>query len=87
MALPLIIGKDYCFPSLSLLSKYWQDPSGKRVCVYVARCVQQLISSVLQRDPSFQALLPGSPNKTSQPWWIIGKPSVRQYADLRRMAR
>jgi len=35
MALPLIIGKDYCFPSLSLLSKYWQDPSGKyiRVCV------------------------------------------------------
>ncbi|GAN10288.1 conserved hypothetical protein [Mucor ambiguus] len=29
MALPLIIGKDYCFPSLSLLSKYWQDPSAR----------------------------------------------------------
>lgn len=30
MSLPLVIGKRYCFPSLSLLSKYWQDPSGKR---------------------------------------------------------
>lgn len=29
MSLPLVIGEDYCFPSLSLLSKYWQDPSGK----------------------------------------------------------
>jgi hypothetical protein len=29
MALPLIIGQSYCSPSLSLLSKYWQDPSGK----------------------------------------------------------
>jgi hypothetical protein len=29
MSLPLIIGEPYCFPSLSLLSKYWQDPSGK----------------------------------------------------------
>ncbi|KAI8637841.1 hypothetical protein BD408DRAFT_374442 [Parasitella parasitica] len=29
MALPLVIGKDYCFPSLSLLSKYWQDPSAR----------------------------------------------------------
>lgn len=26
MSLPLVIGKNYCFPSLSLLSKYWQDP-------------------------------------------------------------
>lgn len=30
MALPLVIGESYCFPSLSLLSKYWQDPSGKK---------------------------------------------------------
>lgn len=29
MSLPLVIGKNYCFPSLSLLSKYWQDPLGK----------------------------------------------------------
>jgi hypothetical protein len=29
MALPLVIGESYNFPSLSLLSKYWQDPSGK----------------------------------------------------------
>lgn len=29
MSLPLIVGESYCFPSLSLLSKYWQDPSGK----------------------------------------------------------
>lgn len=28
MALPAMVGKDYCFPSLSVLSKYWQDPSG-----------------------------------------------------------
>ncbi|KAI8081076.1 hypothetical protein BDF21DRAFT_438385 [Thamnidium elegans] len=29
MSLPLVIGKDYCFPSLSLLSKYWQDTSAR----------------------------------------------------------
>ncbi|KAI7901630.1 uncharacterized protein BX663DRAFT_99571 [Cokeromyces recurvatus] len=29
MALPLVIGSSYCFPSLSLLSKYWQDPSAR----------------------------------------------------------
>lgn len=29
MSLPLVIGKPYCFPSLSLLSKYWQDPSAR----------------------------------------------------------
>lgn len=29
MALPAVVGKDYCFPSLSVLSKYWQDPSGR----------------------------------------------------------
>ncbi|KAI8979974.1 hypothetical protein BDB01DRAFT_837012 [Pilobolus umbonatus] len=29
MSLPLIIGESYCFPSLSLLSKYWQDPSAR----------------------------------------------------------
>ncbi|KAI9278936.1 hypothetical protein BDA99DRAFT_429218 [Phascolomyces articulosus] len=29
MALPPVVGKNYCFPSLSLLSKYWQDPSAR----------------------------------------------------------
>ncbi|KAI9472282.1 MAG: hypothetical protein EXX96DRAFT_597308 [Benjaminiella poitrasii] len=29
MALPLVIGPSYCFPSLSLLSRYWQDPSAR----------------------------------------------------------
>ncbi|CAO3613085.1 unnamed protein product [Mucor hiemalis] len=29
MSLPLIVGESYCFPSLSLLSKYWQDPSAR----------------------------------------------------------
>ncbi|KAI7852315.1 hypothetical protein BDC45DRAFT_444103 [Circinella umbellata] len=29
MALPAVVGKQYCFPSLSLLSKYWQDPSAR----------------------------------------------------------
>ncbi|KAI8970454.1 hypothetical protein BDF20DRAFT_891371 [Mycotypha africana] len=29
MALPLVIGESYCFPSLSMLSKYWQDPSAR----------------------------------------------------------
>lgn len=28
MSLPLVIGERYCFPSLSLLSKYWHDSSG-----------------------------------------------------------
>lgn len=31
MALPAVIGESYCFPSLSLLSKYWQDHSGKHI--------------------------------------------------------
>ncbi|KAI8142674.1 hypothetical protein BJV82DRAFT_613847 [Fennellomyces sp. T-0311] len=29
MALPAAVGNQYCFPSLSLLSKYWQDPSAR----------------------------------------------------------
>ncbi|KAI9489850.1 hypothetical protein BDB00DRAFT_595478 [Zychaea mexicana] len=29
MALPAVVGKQYCFPSLSLLGKYWQDPSAR----------------------------------------------------------
>ncbi|KAI8333783.1 hypothetical protein EDC96DRAFT_17952 [Choanephora cucurbitarum] len=29
MALPLIVGQEYRFPSLSLFSKYWQDPSAR----------------------------------------------------------
>ncbi|KAI9258287.1 hypothetical protein BY458DRAFT_440988 [Sporodiniella umbellata] len=29
MSLPLVIGKNYCFPSLLLLSKYWQDPTAR----------------------------------------------------------
>ncbi|KAI9027633.1 hypothetical protein CLU79DRAFT_587740 [Phycomyces nitens] len=29
MSLPAVIGSDYCFPSLSMLSKYWQDKSAR----------------------------------------------------------
>ncbi|CEI98608.1 hypothetical protein RMCBS344292_12713 [Rhizopus microsporus] len=29
MSLPLVIGERYCFPSLSLLSKYWHDSSAR----------------------------------------------------------
>ncbi|KAI7871474.1 hypothetical protein BDF14DRAFT_1761428 [Spinellus fusiger] len=31
LALPAVVGKDYCFPSLSLLSKYWQDTSARSI--------------------------------------------------------
>lgn len=48
MSLPLIVGDSYCFPSLSLLSKYWQDPSGNHQfnCLKCKRQFQQLFSEI-----------------------------------------
>ncbi|KAI9314144.1 hypothetical protein BX666DRAFT_1970762 [Dichotomocladium elegans] len=64
MALPAVVGKSYCSPSLSLLSKYWQDPSARSLfsSAIAGLSEQEIISLVAY----WENYLPTSNSQDSQ---------------------
>ncbi|KAG1455984.1 hypothetical protein G6F46_007924 [Rhizopus delemar] len=69
MSLPLVIGKRYCFPSLSLLSKYWQDPSARSLFASaITGLPKDKVDSLINYWETF---LPTSPSDNISPQMIV----------------
>ncbi|KAG1291009.1 hypothetical protein G6F66_008167 [Rhizopus arrhizus] len=69
MSLPLVIGKHYCFPSLSLLSKYWQDPSARLLFASaITGSPKDKVDSLINYWETF---LPTSPSDNSSSQMIV----------------
>ncbi|KAG1156532.1 hypothetical protein G6F37_007520 [Rhizopus arrhizus] len=69
MSLPLVIGKRYCFPSLSLLSKYWQDPSARLLFASaITGSPKDKVDSLINYWETF---LPTSPSDNSSSQMIV----------------
>ncbi|KAI8388613.1 uncharacterized protein BYT42DRAFT_241066 [Radiomyces spectabilis] len=74
IALSAVIGKDYCFPSLSLLSKYWQDPSAR--CLFSSAVTGLSKEDIVSLVNYWEAFLPTSDAPESDGSQMMARASV-----------